>query len=169
MARTRSVRFVARLGIGGALAGIIACSQTPQALLEPPPGFAARPSVSGGAAEQVEELTAVRTRHDGNGDGFASPAEAQGYERRSFGPVDDNNDGRLSRTELEPQAPGTPEVEPAEEEAVGATEQEYLDERLRRHVRRADPSVGMMSTKDFDQMLGGSDPGIGGSRPGPMP
>jgi hypothetical protein len=57
----------------------------------------------------------------------------------------------------------------ADEELGGATEQEYLDHRPQRYDLRADPSVGMMSTRDFDEMLGGSDPAMGGSRPGFMP
>ena len=169
MVRPRSLPFIAGCGIWGALIGIAGCSQTPRERLEPPPGFAARPSVSSDAAEQVENLTAVRARHDEDGDGFVSPAEAEGYYRRYFGELDDNDDGRLSRAELEPEAPDTPEVEVADEELVDATEQEYLDERLRRYDLRADPSVGMMSTKDFDEMIGGSGPAIGGSRPGFMP
>ena len=169
MVRPRSLPLVAGCGIWGALIGIAGCSQTPGERLEPPPGFAARPSVSSDAAEQVENLTAVRARHDEDGDGFVSPAEAEGYYRRYFGELDDNDDGRLSRAELEPEAPDTPEVEVADEELVDATEQEYLDERLRRYDLRADPSVGMMSTKDFDEMIGGSGAAIGGSRPGFMP
>jgi EF hand len=169
MVRTRSVGFVARLGIGSVLAGIVACSQAPQERLEPPPGYAARPSASGAAAEPVEELTAVRAPHDEDGDGFISPAEAEGFYRRYFGQLDDDDDGRLSRAELESKAPGTPETEVADEELVGATEQEYLDHRLRRYDRRADPPMGMMSTKDFDEMLGGSDPAMGGPRLGSMP
>jgi hypothetical protein len=166
MVRTRSVGFVARLGIGSVLAGIVACSQAPPERLEPPPGYAARPSASGAAAEPVEELTAVRPPHDEDGDGFVSPAEAEGYDRRHFGLLDDN--GRLSPAELEPGAPGAPATEPADEELVGATEQEDLNPRLQGHDRRADPSMGMMSTRDFDEMLGGSDPAIG-ARPGSMP
>jgi hypothetical protein len=167
MVRTRSVGLVAQLGIGGALAGIVACSQAPQERLEPPPGYAARPSAPGEAAEQVEELTAVRPPHDDDGDGFVSPAEAEDYYRRHFGLLDDDDDGPLSRAELEPEAPGAPETDVAGEE-VGATEQEYLEHRLRRYDRRDDPSVGMLSTKDFEEMLGGSDPAIGGGRPGSM-
>jgi hypothetical protein len=165
MVRARNLALVARLGIWGALVGVAGCSQTPQERLEPPPGFAARPSVSGAAAGRVEELTAVRARFDEDDDGFVSPAEAEGYHRRYFGQLDDNNDGRLSRAELQPEAPGTPDLELADEELVGATEQEYLAGRLRQYDLRADPSVGMLSTKDFEEMVGGSDPAIGGSRP----
>ena len=165
MVRVHNVCFAARLGIGGALAGIAACSQAPLERLEPPPGFAARPSLPSAAAEQVEELTAVRAGHDEDGDGFVSPAEAEGYYRRHFGQLDDNNDGRLSPAELAPEAPETSEVELADEELVDATEQDYLDERLRQYDRRTDPSVGMLSTKDFEEMVGGSDPAMGGSRP----
>jgi hypothetical protein len=169
MVRTRTACLVARVGIGGALVGIAGCSQTPQERLDPPPGFAARPSVSGDAAERVEELTTVRARHDEDGDGLVSPAEAEGYYRRYFGQLDDNNDGRLSRAELDAETPGAPEVEVAEEELVGPTEEEYLHERLRQYDLRADPSVGMLSTKDFEDMVGSSDPAIGGSRPRFMP
>ena len=169
MSSPSTVCFVARLGIGGALLGMVACSETAEERLQPPPGFAARPSASSDAAEQVEELTAVRPRHDEDGDGFVSPAEAKGYYRRYFGQLDDNNDGRLSRAELQPEAPGTPDLELADEELVGATEQEYLAGRLRQYDLRADPSIGMLSTKDFEDMVGGSDPAIGGSRPGFMP
>ena len=56
-------------------------------------------------------------------------------------------------------------MELADEELVDATEQDYLDERLRQYDRRTDPSVGMLSTKDFEEMVGGSDPAMGGSRP----
>jgi hypothetical protein len=107
MVRTCSVRF-ARLGIAGALAGIAACSQAPLERLEPPPGFAVRPSVPSDGAAQVKEVTAVRAQHDEDGDGFVSPAEAKGYYRRSFGRLDDNNDGGLSRAELEPGLPARP-------------------------------------------------------------
>ena len=169
MVRPRRLPFVARCGIWGALIGIAGCSQTPRERLEPPPGFAARPSVSSDAAEQVENLTAVRARHDEDGDGFVSPAEAEGYYRRYFGQLDDNNDGRLSRAELDTEAPGAPDLDVADEELVDATEQEYLDGRLRQYDLRTDPSVGMLSTKDFEEMVGGSDPAIGGSRPRLMP
>jgi hypothetical protein len=135
MVRLRSAGFAAGVGMADALAGVVACSQAPQERLEPPPGYAARPSASGEGAEQVEELTAVRAPPDGDGDGFVSPAEAEGYDRSHFGLLDDDDDGRLPPAELEPEAPGASTPELADEELVGATEQEDLDRRLRRDDR----------------------------------
>jgi hypothetical protein len=121
------------------------------------------------AAEQVRALTTLRAAHDEDGDGFVSPAEAEGYYRRYFAQLDDNNDGRLSRAELKPEAPGTPDLELAYEELVGATEQEYVDESLQQYNLRADRSIGMMSTREFDELVGDPDPALTFPRPGTVP
>jgi hypothetical protein len=114
--------------LGVAIVGLAACGQTRQAPFEPPRRFQEGVLVPGDAAEEVEALTERRDRYDEDGDGFVSPAEAEGYWRRYFGQLDDNNDGRLSRAELDPEAPGTPDLELANEELVGWTEQEYVDD-----------------------------------------
>jgi hypothetical protein len=157
------------LGIGAASVGIVACSQAPQERLEPPPGYAARPPASGAAAAPVEELSTLGLPHDEDGDGFISPAEAEGLYRRYFGQLDADGDGRLSRAELESEAAGAPETPVADEELVGVTAQEQLSQRLRRDDRRPDPPMGMMSTRDLDEMLGGADPAAGPARLGSMP
>ncbi|MGH6899439.1 MAG: hypothetical protein ACREJ5_23295 [Geminicoccaceae bacterium] len=157
------------LALGVVMVGLAACGQTPQEPIEPPPRFQERPLVPGDAAEQVEELTERQDRYDEDGDGFVSPTEAEGYWRRYFGQLDDNNDGRLSRAELEPEAPGTPDLELANEELVGWTEQEYVDDGLRQYNLRADRTIGMMSTSDFDEMVGAPDAAISDSRPGLLP
>lgn len=110
-----------------------------------------------------------RDRYDDDGDGFVSPAEAEGYYRRNFGQLDDNNNGRLSRAELEPEAPGAPDLELADEELLGWSEQEYVDEELRKYNRRADRTVGVMSTPDFDEMVGAGDAAISDPRLGLLP
>lgn len=66
----------------------------------------------------------------------------------------------LSRPELEPETPGVPDLEVAEEELVGAFEQEYVDSSLRKYNLRADRTIGMMSTADFDEMVGEPDAAI---------
>jgi hypothetical protein len=146
---------------------LAACGQTQP--IEPPPRFQQRPLVPGIAAEQVEELTERQSRYDDDGDGFVSPAEAEGYYRRYFGQLDDNNDGRLSRAELKPEPPGAPDLELANEELVGWTEQEYVDENLRKYNLCADRTVGMMSTADFDEMVGARDAAISDPRSGLLP
>jgi hypothetical protein len=70
------------------------------------PGLDGDLPVPAGAAEQVEALTALRDVYDEDGDGLVAPAEAERYYRRYFGQLDDNHDGRPSRAELKPDAPG---------------------------------------------------------------
>lgn len=156
------------LGVGVVMAGLVACGQTRQAPIEQQSGLGRDLTVPD-AAEQVEELTERRDRYDEDGDGFVSPAEAEGYYRRHFGQLNDNNDGRLSRAELKPEAPGAPDLELAEEELVGWTEQEYVDDNLRGYGLRADRTIGMMSTADFDEMIGARDAAIRDPRPGFLP
>jgi hypothetical protein len=121
------------------------------------------------AAAQVRESTERRELHDEDGDGFVSRAEAEGYYRGHLSELDDDNDGRLSRAKLEPGAPGAPDLELAYEELVGATEQEYVDDNLRKYDLRADRTVGMMSTREFDELVGDADPAISIPRPGIYP
>jgi EF hand domain-containing protein len=111
----------------------------------------------------------LRALYDEDGDGFVSPAEAEGYYRRYFDQLDDNNDGRLSRAELKPETPGAHDLEVAEEELVGTTEQEYVDDNLRKYNLRADRTIGMMSTGDFDEMVGEPDAAISTPRPELLP
>jgi hypothetical protein len=118
-------------------------------------------SVPGTAAEQVQGPTERHRIYDQDGDGVVSPAEAEGHYRRHFGKLDDNDDGRLSQAELEPETPVTSHLKAAWEDLVGATEQGYVDANLNRYNQRADPSSGMMSTSDFDAMVGAPDPSIG--------
>ena len=82
---------------------------------------------------------------------------------------DDNNDGRLSRAELKPETPSAPDLELAYEELVGATEQEYVDDNMRRYNLRADRTIGLMSTRDFDEMVGEPDAAISTPRPELLP
>ena len=153
-ALTETARSALGLGSVALLAG---CAQPHQ------------PTVPADAAEQVQRLTALRDAHDDDGDGFVSPAEAEGYYRRYFGQLDDNNDGRLSRAELKPEAPGTPDLELADEERVGATEQQYVDDSLQKYNLRADRSIGMLSTREFDELVGDADPALSYPRPGIVP
>jgi EF hand len=162
-------RSLLAFGIGIVMVGLAACGQTRQAPIETPPRFQEGILVPGDAAEEVEALTARRDRYDEDGDGFVSPAEAEGYWRRYFAQLDDNNDGRLSRAELDPEAPGTPDLELANEELVGWAEQEYVDDGLREYNLRADRTIGMMSTSDFDEMVGAADAAISDPRPGLLP
>jgi hypothetical protein len=157
MSGTRIARHAATIGLGAALAAIAACAEVEVAPTES--------LAESQAAEQVAALTELRERYDDDGDGFVSRVEAEGYWRRHFGRLDDNDDGRLSRTELEPEAPGAPDLEPAYEELVGATEQDYVGSNLGEFDRRIDPTVGMMSTADFHEVIGIPDPAL--SEPGP--
>ncbi len=151
------------------LAIVAAYAQAGERAIELETGLDDDLSVPRGAAEQVEDLTQVREQYDENADGFVSPTEAEGYYRRYFDQLDDNNDGRLSRAELKPETPSTPDLEVAYEELVGATEQEYLDVNLRKYNLRADRTVGMMSTRDFDEMVGEPDAAISTPRPELLP
>jgi EF hand len=164
MAGTRS----ARLGVG-IIALLAGCAEPGEGRFAGEPGLDGDLPVPGGAAEQVEALTALRELYDEDGDGFVAPAEAEGYYRRHFGQLDDNNDGRLSRAELKPEAPGTPDLELADEELVGATEQQYVDDSLQKYNLRADRSIGMLSTREFDELVGDADPALSYPRPGIVP
>jgi hypothetical protein len=157
----------ATLGFGVMM--LAACNQTPPEPIEPPPGYRERPSAPSGAAEQVRELTTRRDLYDEDGDGFVSPVEAEGYYRRNFAELDDDNDGRLARAELKPEGPATPGLELAIEELVGSTEQRYVDDNLRKYNLRADRTIGMMSTRDFDEMIGEPDRAISTPRPELLP
>jgi hypothetical protein len=157
------------VGLGVTMLGLAACTRTSQEPLEPPPGFGERPSAPSDAAEQVGTLSARRDRYDKDGDGFVSLLEAEGYYRSNFAELDDDNDGRLSRAELKPEPSATPEFELAIEELVGRTEQEYVDDNLRRYDLRADRTIGMMSTKDFDEMVGEPDRALSAPRPELLP
>ena len=165
MTITRAAQM-APVGIAALLALLAGCAQPGARAIEAETGLDGDGAVPGGAAQEVAALNALREALDEDGDGFVSPAEAEGYHRRYFGLLDDNHDGRLSRAELRPEAPGTPDLEIAYEELVGATEQEYVDDNLRRYNLRADQTIGMMSTRDFDEMVGTSDPAISDPRPG---
>lgn len=168
MGMTPTLSRALAISLGAGLAAIVACARVEEADVEPRAGLEDLP-VPEGAAEQVEDLTALRAVHDEDGDGFVSPAEAEGYYRRYFAQLDDNNDGRLSRAELKPEAPGTPDLEVAYEELVGTTEQEYVDQYLRKYNLRADRTIGMMSTRDFDEMVGEPDAAISTPRPELLP
>lgn len=132
------------VGLGAMM--LAACSQTPPEPIEPPPRFGERPSAPSDAAEQVREMTTRRDLYNQDRDGFVSRVEAEGYYRRNFAELDDDNDGRLARAELKPEPPTTPELELAIEELVGSTEQRYVDDNLRKYNLRADRTIGMMST-----------------------
>ena len=166
MATNRTMRRSLAMGLGSALA---ACAQVERPTIEPRAGLDDDLPVPRGAAEQVDDLTAARALHDEDGDGFVSPAEAEGYYRRYFAQLDDNNDGRLSRAELKPETPGTPDLEVAYEELVGRTEREYVDLNMRNYNLRADRTIGMMSTKEFDEMVGEPDAAISTPRPELLP
>jgi hypothetical protein len=157
MAMTRTASRVLAISLGAALAGIAACAQGERPAGEARASLDDDLPVPPGAAEQVQALTALRDRYD---EGFVSPAEAEGYYQRYFDQLDDNNDGRLSRAELKPETPGAPDLEVAEEELIGATEQEYVDDNLRKYNLRADRTIGMMSTGDFDEIVGEPDTAI---------
>ena len=153
----------------GAAVLLAACAPPGGRALEPRAGLGDELPVPEGAAAQVERLTHLRALYDENEDGFVGPAEAEGYWRRNFEELDDNNDGRLSRAELQPETPGVPDLEVGEEELVGATEQEYLDDNLRKYNLHADRTIGMMSTRDFDEMVGEPDAAISTPRPELLP
>lgn len=166
MTITRAAQM-APVGIAALLALLAGCAQPgARAIGGAETGLDSDVPVPGDAAEQVRRLTALRETLDEDGDGFVGPDEAEGYYRRHFELLDHNNDGRLSRAELDPEGPGTPDLEIFDEELVGATEQEYVDDNLRRYNMRADHTIGMMSTRDFDEMVGTSDPAISSPRPG---
>jgi hypothetical protein len=169
MAMTRTTRSALAIGLGATLAGLAACSRPEAPSLEPRAGLDQDLPVPPDAAEQVEHLTALRALYDESEDGFVSPAEAEGYYRRYFGQLDDDHDGRLSRAELKPEAPGAPDLELANEELVGATEDEYVDDSLSKYNLRADRTIGMMSTRDFDEMVGAPDAAISTPRPELLP
>jgi hypothetical protein len=169
MAIKRTARGALAIRLGATLAGLAACNRPEAPSLEPRAGLDQDLPVPSGAAEQVEELTRLRALYDEDDDGFVSPAEAEGYYRRDFAQLDDNNDGRLSRAELKPEAPRPPDLELADEELVGATEQEYVDDSLRKYNLRADRTIGMMSTRDFDEMIGEPDAAISTPRPELLP
>jgi hypothetical protein len=150
------------LGLGAMLAGLVGCGPVQHAAITPPPpDLEDEAPVPGDAAEQVQAPAEHNSTHDQDGDGFVSPSEAEGYYRRQFGELDDDNDGRLSQAELEPETPVTSDLKAAWQDLVGATEQGYVDANLNRYNSRADPGSGMMSTSDFDAMVGAPDPMIG--------
>ena len=169
MAMTRTVGRGLAISLGAGLAAITACAEVERPAIQPQVSPGDDLPVPEGAAEQVEALTQLRALHDEDGDGFVSPSEAEGYYRRYFDQLDDNNDGRLSRAELRPETPGTPDLEVAYEELVGTTEQEYVDVNLGRYNLRADRSIGMMSTREFDEMVGEPDAAISTPRPELLP
>ena len=169
MAMTGTARRALALGCAAALAVLAGCAQPGERATDVETGLDDDLAVPRGAAEQVEDLTALRELYDEDGDGFVSPAEAEGYYRRYFDQLDDNNDGRLSRAELKPEMPGAPDLEIAQEELVGATWREYVDVNMRRYNLRADRTVGMMSTRDFDEMVGEPDAAISTPRPELLP
>lgn len=169
MAVTRPARRRIVVGIAALLALLAGCAPPAERALEAETGLDGDVPAPGAAAEQVRTLTAVRDLHDEDGDGFVSPAEAEGYYRRHFKQLDDNHDGRLSRAELRPEAPGAPDLEIAYEELVGTTEQAYVEDNLRQYNLRVERTVGMMSTKEFDEMVGSSHPAIREPRPGTVP
>jgi hypothetical protein len=169
MAMTRTARGAVAVGLVALLATLAACAQPGGRAIELEKGLDDDLPVPRGAAEQVEDLTQARELYDEDGDGFVSRAEAEGYYRRYFDQLDDDNDGRLSRAELEPETPGVPDLEVAYEELVGATEQEYLDVNLRKYNLRADRTVGMISTRDFEEMVGEPDAAISTPRPELLP
>lgn len=148
----------------------VACAQPGERAIEVETGLDNDVPVRRGAAEQVERLTAVRDFYDENGDGFVSRAEAEGYYQRYFAQLDDNNDGRLSRAELKPETTGVPEGEFFFEELVGATEREYIEVTTRDYDLRVDGTTGMVSTRDFDELLRDPRPASMVPRPrGPVP
>jgi hypothetical protein len=118
MGTTRTGGRALAAGLAALLAG---CAQPGERALEREAGLDDDLPVPRGAADQVEDLTELRKLYDEDGDGFVSPTEAEGYYRRYFAQLDDNNGGRLSRAALKPETPSTPDVEIAYEELVGAT------------------------------------------------
>ena len=166
MGVTRTAGCAVAAGLAALLA---ACAQPGERAIELETGLDDDLPVAQGAAEQVEDLTELRTLYDEDNDGFVSPAEAAGYYRRHFDQLDDNNDGRLSRAELKPEGPTTADLEVAYEELIGATEQEYVDDNLRKNTLRADRTIGMMSTRDFAEMVGDPDAAISTPRPELLP
>ena len=165
----RTVRRATAVGPACVLAALAACAQPGERAIALETGLDDDLPVPGAAAEQVEDLTELRGLYDEDRDGFVSPAEAEGYYRRYFAQLDDNNDGRLSRAELKPETPSAPDLELAYEELVGATEQEYVDDNMRRYNLRADRTIGLMSTRDFDEMVGEPDAAISTPRPELLP
>jgi hypothetical protein len=124
----------ALVGTGVALA-LAACSAPPHEPVPAPPAASER---------------APASLSDADGDGFVNQAEAEGYHRSHFGQLDGDHDGLLSSAELEP----------ADQGLVGATEQGFVDRNMLQYGQRADPGIGMMSTEDFDELFGLSDPDL---------
>ena len=162
MSITRTACRVVAFGLGVMLAGLVGCTPAKEDAIAPPPAdLEDEAPVPGTAAEQVQGSTERHRIYDQDGDGFVSSAEAEGHYRRYFGELDDNDDGRLSQAELEPETPVTSDLKTALEDLVGATEQGYVDANLNRYNQSADPGSGMMSTSDFDAMVGAPDPMLG--------
>lgn len=147
MAATRGGTMV---GVVIALGALTGCSAAPQVPLAPPPGFSEPAPVSADAAEPA----AQGSRSDQDGDGFVNKDEAEGYYRSHFKSLDDDNDGRLSEAELQPDDSVPSGLKTAWDDLVGATEQGFVDRNMSDYDAGTDSGMGMMSTADFNSMVG---------------
>jgi hypothetical protein len=146
-------RFVAVLALGAVAAG---CAGAPdrQAAVPSPPDLAEPPPV------RTKPGTTVR---DINDDGFIDADEAAGYYARRFGELDQDGDALLSREEI---ARDLGEEHDARFEALDRdadrmiNQDEYFLSSSDRYRQKVDPTSGMMSTSDFDSMIGRVDPAI---------
>lgn len=100
---------------------------------------------------------------DLNDDGFISASEAAGYYARRFGELDQDGDALLSREEIAQDLGTDADAGFAAidlDRDLMIDQQEYFQARSDLFRRSVDPSSGMMSTSDFDTMIGRADPPI---------
>lgn len=118
---------------------------SPPALAEPPPVRTAPGT----------------TWRDLNDDGFIDADEAAGYYARRFGELDQDGDAVLSREEIGAELGEDDEAgfEALDLDAdLSINQDEYFQDSSRRFRQSVDPMTGMMSTSDFDTMIGRVDP-----------
>lgn len=115
-------------------------------------------------APPTSSVPPLSTR-DINGDGLISAGEAAGYYARRFGELDQDGDAYLSRSEmgLEIDALEDPDAEfeglDTDSDLI-ISQDEYFEANSERYLQRVEPTTGMMSSSDFDEMIRFSDPEI---------
>lgn len=120
--------------------------------VEPPP---APPAVAEPPPLRTKPGTATR---DFNGDGFIDAEEAAGYYARRFGELDQDGDVLLSEEEIAADMDAGGFAELDLDADLSINQDEYFQSNSRRFRSAIDPTTGMMSTSDFDTMIGRTDP-----------